>query len=368
MRIAFDHQAFTWQSYGGISRYYTVLAKQLFDKGHDISIFAPFHCNNYLEKLPIGIVQGKRLQSYPPKTKRLFLAANHFFANRKILLWKADIVHETYYSSMPMIFRSCPTIVTVYDMIHELFSEMFPDRDKTTRWKQKALKKASHIISISYNTKRDLLRLFDIEESKITVIQLGVNAALPHILSNITNFNNRPYILYVGGRRVYKNFNLFVRAFSSSKNLINDFDIVAFGGGEFSSDEKQFFHSLGLNENQIQQVDGSDELLFSYYAGAKLFVYPSLYEGFGLPLLEAMSYNCPVACSNTSSMPEIIGDAAEFFDPTNLEDIKKTIENVVYSDEKIMQLQTRGAQRVKLFTWEKCAEKTIEVYDQVIAS
>ena len=366
MKIAFDHQIFTAQSYGGISRYYAFLAKKFFDRGQDISIFAPFHSNNYLQDLPIEIVQGKRLPFYPPKTGLLFMTTNHLLANRAISRWKPDIVHETYYSFMPNVLRSCPTVLTVYDMVHELFSEMFPDRDKTTRWKQSALKRASHVISISHNTKRDLVRLFGVDEHKITVVHLGVNAAMLHDSSNSINLGCRPYILYVGSRRGYKNFTQFLRAFSLSENLMNDFDVVAFGGGKLTSQEISLIHSLGIRECQVHQIGGNDDVLASYYAGAQIFVYPSLYEGFGLPPLEAMTHGCPVACSNTSSIPEIVSDAAELFDPTSLEDIKNSIEKVVYSDEMIVQLKEKGTQRVKFFTWEKCAKKTNQVYEQVI--
>ena len=105
--------------------------------------------------------------------------------------------------------------------------------------------------------------------------------------------------------------------------------MICFGGGSFSQDEKNEFKSLKLNQNNIYQISGNDEMLYSYYASAECLVIPSLYEGFGLPLLEAMSLNCPVLCSRTSSLVEIGAEAAIFFDPYSLEDLQHKIEDLI---------------------------------------
>jgi glycosyltransferase involved in cell wall biosynthesis len=106
--------------------------------------------------------------------------------------------------------------------------------------------------------------------------------------------------------------------------------------------------------------------LSEFYNQANIFVYPSLYEGFGLPPLEAMANNCAVASSNTSSMPEVIGNAGEFFDPYDLDDIKQAIENVVYSNKRTNELLSLGIKRASEFTWKKCAEKTLNVYKKYL--
>jgi glycosyltransferase involved in cell wall biosynthesis len=123
----------------------------------------------------------------------------------------------------------------------------------------------------------------------------------------------------------------------------------------------------GVNQ-QVTQINGADVLLANCYRHATLFVYPSLYEGFGLPPLEAMSLGCPVACSNSSSIPEVVGDAAAMFDPLDPDSIRAALERVLSSANLLGEYVTRGALRSRLFSWHRCAQETIEVYRQTLAA
>ena len=147
-----------------------------------------------------------------------------------------------------------------------------------------------------------------------------------------------PFILYVGSRSHYKNFDKFIVACSNSKIIKNNIKILAFGGGPFNKNELLKLKELGFNDNSVKQVSGDDHTLVDLYSKAFCFVYPSLYEGFGLPPLEAMASGCPVVSSNTSSMPEVINGAAEFFNPNNIDDIRFAIEKVINSDERRKEL------------------------------
>ncbi|MGK5094020.1 glycosyltransferase family 1 protein [Deltaproteobacteria bacterium TL4] len=363
MKIAFDYQIFYLQSYGGVSRYITCLAQHLSRNNQEVRIFAPLHRNRYLQELPKDLVCGIGLQNYPPKTARICLSLNWVIAKSAISLWKPNIIHETYFSRFRSGSKNCPTIITVYDMIHELFPDKFAQGNDYTKTKIEALKRADHIICITENTRRDLIRLFDVPEEQTTTIHLGFE----HFTSNIaikhpTTVNQRPYLLFVGNRTGYKNFAGFITAVTRSEKLKKDFDIVAFGGGSFSSSEIEMISKLGFKADQVKQFSGDDHLMGQLYANARAFIYPSLYEGFGLPPLEAMAHNCPVVSSNTSSMPEVIGDAGEFFDPMNTENMIQAIENVVYSDERISHLVRMGQQRLLPFSWDQCAKKTLEIY------
>ena len=124
---------------------------------------------------------------------------------------------------------------------------------------------------------------------------------------------------------------------------------------------------LGFDKGDVYQVSGSDAILAGLYQNAKAFVYPSLYEGFGIPLLEAMSFDCPVACSSVSSIPEVVGDAGAYYDPTNIDDMCKTIEQLVMDESLRKQLIMAGRERIKAFSWERCAAETLEVYRRVLA-
>lgn len=366
MKIAFDYQIFCQQSFGGISRYYKNLTDQLIHLNQNTAIFAGFHRNNYLTTLPKAVVNGYRLNKYPPKTGKLFNLANHYLTEYQIKSWHPQIIHETYYSKFSYSSKYAPRVVTAYDMIHELFPKEFNKNDSITQRKLQSFIRADHIISISHNTKRDLIELFGIPSEKITVVYLAPEKPLSITNSDLYNVNSKPFLLYVGPRSGYKNFFGLLDAYSNSLRLMNEFDIVAFGGGNFTTKELSIISHLGLNESQVKQVGGNDSVLVSLYKEASAFVYPSLYEGFGIPPLEAMTYKCPVVSSNISSMPEVIGNAGEYFDPKDPESIKTAIENVVFSDSRIVYLKDMGSERLKMFSWKSCAEETLEIYKNIV--
>ena len=151
-----------------------------------------------------------------------------------------------------------------------------------------------------------------------------------------------------------------------SKKLQNDFDIVCCGGDKFSDNEKKSILDFKIDQSKIKQFNVNDNELHYLYKNASLLVYPSIYEGFGLPTIEAMSLGCPVASSNHSAIIEGVGDAAKLFNPKDSEDIKFSIENVVYSNEITNNLVKKGYERSKLFTWEKCSEKTLNIYKKIL--
>ena len=366
MKIAFDHQAFTNQ-YGGVSRYYSILASELSLLKQDVSIFAGLHRNKHLQDVPAKLVRGIRLESYPRKTSKAFHLLNHASTEIQIKSWKPDVVHETYYSSLPTLGSNVIRVTTAYDMIHEIFRQDFPLRDQTTKHKLKTFERVDHIVSISHRTKKDLVEIFGIDDAKISVVHLGVDVGkYQNIISE--NSNRRPFLLYVGVRSGYKNFTSVVRAIASSSILRKEFDLIAFGGGAFSVDELQLFKDLGYSASQVKQMSGDDSVLAMLYDQAVTFIYPSLYEGFGLPPLEAMAAGCPIVCSNTSSIPEVVNDAGEYFDPDNLQEICKAIEKVAFSHEVRLELINRGFINVKKFSWEKCAQKTLSLYEKLVGS
>jgi glycosyltransferase involved in cell wall biosynthesis len=367
MKIAFNQHIFNMQSYGGISRYYTLLVQGLLNQKQDVGVFAGVHQNNYVTELPNNVVKGLKLANYPPKTARFIKMLNHFLVNRQINHWKPELIHETYYSHTRPSTPSIPRVTTVYDMIHELFPQMFSAKDPTSQWKRSTFERVDHIISISHSTKKDLVELFDIDENKISVVHLGVDSSsFSNDRSPLSSRLERPFLLHVGGRGEYKNFSSVLRAMAASKHLKEEFDLVAFGSGAFDAQEQALISSLGYSTDRVRQVSGSDDKLVSLYHQATAFVYPSLYEGFGLPPLEAMASSCPVISSNTSSMPEVIGNAAEYFSPTSIEDIGRAIESVVYSSARMEELKQMGLERVQLFSWDKCALETLDVYKKIV--
>ena len=368
MRIAIDHQIFTIQEYGGVSRYFCSLARQLAGiEGVEVSIIAPFYINAYLKNLPRGVVSGIKIPRIP-KTGELFQLGGLWLAHRTIGRLAPQIVHETYYTKNHAAPKNVRTVLTVYDMIHERFRSMFPPLDRTSELKRAAVLHADHVICISENTRHDLLDLLPISSDKVSVVYLGFDQfVLNSKYSNTKSLiKETPYLLYVGERGGYKNFKGLLQTYSSSNWLRQNFCVICFGGGPLNRDEHALINRLKISPNAIQHVTGGDDVLAGLYASASIFVYPSLYEGFGIPPLEAMSLSCPVACSNTSSIPEVTGVAAELFDPTDHTAMREAIERVLSSPDHASNLIAKGHERIKQFTWDKCAQATLDIYRKIL--
>lgn len=364
LNILFDYQIFSLQQYGGISRYFSEIAWRMDQlESCRTTLFCPLYRNSYLkEDYARYNVWGWHVTP-PPKTATLMRLLNKGINRVYGATNKFDIVHKTYF--WDLYPRGGQTVVTVYDMINELYPEHFPGYDPLPGIKLSAVQHADAVICISHNTKIDLLNLINIDPRKVFVTHLGFST-LPGPTSRTCNPQlPTDYVLFVGKRGGHKNFEGFIKGFANSERLRRDFQIVCFGDVDFSSGEKEMFVAYGLKQNRIRHMVGDDEHLARAYQNAAVFVYPSLYEGFGIPPLEAMSCNCPVVCSDTSSLPEVVGDAAELCDPYNLDSIQSGLENVLYSPERARELIGKGAGRHKQFTWERCARVTLDVYQSL---
>jgi glycosyltransferase involved in cell wall biosynthesis len=278
------------------------------------------------------------------------------------------LIHRTYYS--PVSKRATvPVVITVFDMIHEMFSDAFPRGDTTSTNKRVCVRSADHIICISESTASDLVRIFGVERRKISVTHLGHSPVFqdtPRV--NETHQNGRPYLLYVGQRAGYKNFDAALKAYASSKLLRDEFDLVAFGGPPFNAAEVTTIDNLRLRRDSVKHRTGPDCDLALAYRGARALVYPSLYEGFGIPPLEAMSSGCAVACSGTSSLPEVVGHAALLFDPVDIDSIRSALETVGLDDSVRVELVAAGKERAGHFSWDRCAAETLTAYRKALTA
>ena len=180
------------------------------------------------------------------------------------------------------------------------------------------------------------------------------------------SLNIRPFILYVGSRQRYKNFINAIKAYARSSRLKSNFDFVCFGGGKFLRDEENIFRDHSIDRNRIHYFEGDELDLNYFYHKAQIFIFPSLYEGFGLPLLEAMNMECPVICSNTSCFSEIVNDAAILFDPTDIESLQFKMEKLVYDEQLLLNLKIKGNKNLNKYSWKKCADETEQLYQKII--
>ncbi len=367
MRVAFDEQVFLLQEYGGISRYLCSLVREFSARSEiQARVFAPVHFNRNLESLEQNLCSGRRLPRLHPKLARLVMMAGKALARREISRFKPDIVHETYFSEDDFRPNLARRVLTVYDLIHERYPDLFINSGGTTRPKKIAANRADHVICISESTRRDVVQYCGVPEERTSVVYLGVDVDFVQAVTPARRYHPRPFLLYVGARGGYKNFERLVRAFARSEHLRQEFDLLCFGGGPMAAFERELAVASGLRPDQVMQMGGGDDILAALYQQAVAFIYPSLYEGFGIPPLEAMAVGCPVICSNSSSLPEVVGEAAETFDPLDEEAILAAMEAVLESPSRRSALVAAGRTRYQQFTWEKCARETEAIYRKLI--
>ena len=366
IKVLIDNQAFM-QRYGGVSRIFAELIRLSgVDRNEKVLMNAPLffsenenlHQYNLVPNTNLNFIRklkfrgkGKFINLINFQNKRLIIKAlkkNEF-----------DVFIVTYYDTYFLRYLNRPFVLTVYDMIHELFPEMFPN-DETAENKKKLILTASRIIAISESTKTDILRLYpQISADKIDVIYLN-DSIIPESQKLTLP---EEYILFVGNRIKYKNFNLLLEAFLEIKLKYKALKLVCAGGAGFSRSEIKSIRSMNL-ANEVLQIDFRNNELYQFYKNAKLFVFPSLYEGFGIPVLEAMRSGCPCLLSNSSSLIEIGAQAAEYFDPCDKYDLIEKISRLLKDDSRRTKLAELGLIRAQQFSWEKTYQLYLEAISQ----
>ncbi|WP_317197611.1 glycosyltransferase family 1 protein [Bacteroides cellulosilyticus] len=295
------------------------------------------------------------------KYKNKLLQKNRKFSEHMLRSSSEYLLHATYYEPYFLDWiGNNPYVITVHDMIYEKLPEFFSkeDRELSFEQKKKVVTQADRVIAISQNTKQDIIDLLHIAPEKIDVIYHGTNMQKPTRKDSVTL--PKRFILYVGTRYSYKNFARFVKAFSLLSSKDKELYAIC-TGSSFTMDEKKLFESLNISQ-KLMHIQAADTLLYTLYNQAEAFVFPSLYEGFGIPIIEAYACLCPAIISNTSCFPEIAADAAAYFNPYSEIEMADTIASVIYNHALRAELIHKGSEQLKLYSWEKAASQTKEVY------
>jgi glycosyltransferase involved in cell wall biosynthesis len=367
MRIAFDSNIFTMQKYGGVSRYMVRLGEELGKTGNEVEVFGWLHKNRYLAESAALKTRMRYLNEFPSRTRRLSHLLGDMIADVRLAVWRPEIIHESFCHARAVGYGKTPRVCTIHDLIHHKFPEYRGQMNRVPEYQQKTIDRCDAVICVSESTKRDLLECMKVDPSKVHVVHHGFEHASGESILNsqesmlLAELSAAPYLLYVGARDGYKNFKGFLKALAAS-HYGRDLRVIAFGGNPFSAEEQSLIQKLGYGAETIRQCSGSDAILRALYRSAEAFVYPSLYEGFGFPPLEAMAEGCPVISSNASSMPEVIGDSAEFFEASSIDSIASALDAVIHSESRRNELRELGAHRVHCFPWSKCVIKTEQIY------
>ncbi|MEK7071285.1 MAG: glycosyltransferase family 1 protein [Patescibacteria group bacterium] len=258
-------------------------------------------------------------------------------------------------------FATSPTVVTVHDLSYFYYPEDFLKADlyKLKKWTGYSVKNARNIIAVSKQTKKDIVKFYKILEEKITVIYNG-HEKIQSAKRKVQKATS-PYILYVGTLQPRKNIKTLVEAFSSFSIHNSSFKLILVGKkGWMYEDILKSVNTSKCKDNIEIKGYVSDEELVTLYQNAFCYVNPSLYEGFGIPVLEAMAQDCPVLSSDTGALPEIAGNAALYFNPEKVEELVNQLELLKNNKENLREeLIKKGRERIKQFSWEKCAQQTL---------
>lgn len=371
MKILLDPQIFNSQKYGGISRYYTEVFTRL-ATNNDILFPAYSVQNIYFNESNLVTFRQKAYSFYTRLLSKFGIRRientnerNSFFFKNKVIRQQFDLFVPTYYNSYFINYiGSKPFVLTVYDMIHELFPEFFLNDKMVVTNKKYLMEKATRIIAVSENTKKDIINLYPhIDSSKIDVVYHGCSIKVNKMESVSLP---EKYILFVGTRSIYKNFIFLVHAITTLLENDKDLHLICAGGGDFNFIEKELISKLGLESQIIQKYFNEDELGY-FYNRAICFVFPSIYEGFGMPVLESMTCGCPVLLGKHSSFLEVAGEAGVYFDIDNALDLKDKIQSMIQNKSLRNEFSLKGLEQVKKFSWEKAASDCLSVYKKACA-
>ncbi|MCX6735927.1 MAG: glycosyltransferase family 1 protein [Candidatus Parcubacteria bacterium] len=377
MKVLYDHQIWSHQRFGGASRIFSEVTRHSEGiPGYSYDIALQHTNNDYIKSNPKVAKATKMFSDKKSLLSRLrILLRNSATAKRWYTTLKErankrtsiraleksdfDVFHPTHYDPyfLPYL-KEKPFVITVYDMIHELYPEYFVSKNITAPQKKLLTEKATRIIAISENTKNDLVKILGIDPKKIDVVYLA------------SNFNEiepkkiktpKRYLLYVGSRVRYKNFSVVVRGAAPLLLSEKDLYLLCAGGGVFTKEEESLIRELGIERKVVRQ-EADDRELSYLYRHAECFVFASLYEGFGIPILEALSSGCPAVLSNASCFPEIAGNAAIYFEPTDPTSLTKALKKICGDRNYRSQLIQLGNKKAEEYSWKKTAEKTRAVY------
>lgn len=388
IRVLMDSQAFDLQDYGGISRCFAELINHM---PESVNLCLPIveSRNIYLRKIGRASDKDSYMEfcnGHPTVLKRFWYKLTTNIRNgqwsrwdrmpqislleaeRQLVQGEYDVFHPTYYN--PYFLRKIghkPFVLTVHDMIAELYSKKYKFKDGQLDGKRKLIPLASHIIAVSEHTKQDIIKLYDINPEKISVIYHGADQ-IPYVPISEKNIYGR-YLLYVGGRGKYKNFLCFVRAIAPVLKVHSDLLVIC-TGKPFSHEELHELQKSGFKNRYIQKFIESDQELLTLYHFAQAFVFPSEYEGFGIPILEAYKAGCPVVLNSSSCFPEIAGNAAVYFGfDKNERSLQESIEELLawtpVQREDVIRDQRKRLQR---YNWEKASRELADVYRKVAGS
>jgi glycosyltransferase involved in cell wall biosynthesis len=371
MNVVVDGTIYSHQAYGGISRILSATLPLLCDLDpalrvelltwSDLKQSTPQHAQIMLRKMPRLVVprfRPERVRGFIERSTRRVNAGRmqHYIGT----LGGGDLWHSLYYD-VPPAWRA-KTVITVHDLKEELLPDMAAGSraDAFRQQKRDAITRADGVICVSEATRADVLSVYAISPERVWTVPHAVDP----LFWQMTDQLEEPFILYVGRRDRFKNFETLLRAFSRWAYR-GDFTLIAAGGTDWTTPEMELIRDVGMADRVQWAGRIDDETLCGLYNRAAAFVYPSLYEGFGIPLLEAMACGCPVIASRIPSSVEVAGDAALYFEAQDVDALIGALDTAI-SEGRASARVAAGLERVRAYSWEESARKVLDVYKAIV--
>jgi glycosyltransferase involved in cell wall biosynthesis len=371
MHILYDGQIYDWQVAGGINRYFANIISKLPPDFNPSLLVRQTREGDYPSHPNLKVYEygRSRLQHVSYRLNLYYSRLEDCLIRNTLARKRFDVFHPTYYTLLTgqrIGSHRAPTVLTVWDMIHERFPSEMDPKGENAEWKRKAILAAQKIICISENTKKDLLERYAVDESRVSITYLAseIDATLSYGPEPVSR---RPYYLYVGSRSRYKNFDGLLDAFAKAVSVRPELALCVVGG-PFSEAENRLIGDLKLTGSVEHYGYATDSHLAKLYRHSLALVYPSLYEGFGIPPLEAMSCGTVAVVSNVSSLPEVVGDAGVLFDPKAADELIDILLSLADDKAGREALIAKGRERAKQFSWDKTVAQTVAIYRSMSGS
>lgn len=380
LTVLYDGIGFN-EVHGGVSRYFTEMLKCL-PQDIDIKLAVDATCNEYLQAKPFNVPKARR-SAYEFLPDFQFRGKNRFYqilstmlpiqyagverinercARCSVSKFDYDVLHLTGAHFVGDYWKDVvgkrPIVITIHDLIPEKFGLLRGIR----KTRETILNAATCIIAVSNSTKEDIVSKYKVDADKISVVHHGVS--VPSDTFDERFAIHGRYILYVGKRAGYKNFAFFIKAVSGYIAQESNLHVVCVGD-RFDRCERKFLQELGVGD-KVLAVDADDQMMPSIYRNALCLVCPSLSEGFGLPLLEAMASKCPVVATDLPVFREVASDAAIYFTENDSEGLVENIRTLNTNIKSRDAMIAKGLARAGDFSWDRCAKGTAQVYRKAI--
>lgn len=356
MRIGLDNRS---PKFSGMGIYTHSLYEKFTESNNEVSLYND----------GIAVSRNSFVDKYVRFFRRILIeqfGMNSWFQKKSL-----EIYHVPKNTGVPF-FHNIPVVVTIHDIIPHVFPDKYLSNILERIWYEVAIRVSIHrsdkILTISNFSKEELIKYYGVESSKIEIVTLAYDESFRKIedvqfLDDVKNrycLSNK-YILAIGGSEYRKNIQRLINVYL--KNFQDDYDLIVVGGKWRDIDLSKKYQC-----NNIRFITGvPEEDLIAIYNMASVFVFPSFYEGFGIPVLEGMACGVPVVTSNVSSMPEVGGEAAIYFDPYDENNMAEKIALVLNDKQLRKEMINKGLEKVKEYSWDKCAKETLKVYEEVLA-